>query len=228
MVDQHIPLFSLNSRDSRQHSYSLSHFLFESFGDHHFRLNIHLPAGQFRGQARVLPALANRQGKLVFADRNSDPLIGLINLKCFQLRRRQGIGNEISDIRVPADDIHLLVVQLANNVFDPLAAQSDAGPDRIDFFVTGPNGQLGPKTGLAGDAFYFDGAIVDFRYFELEEFDDETGVRTRQNDFRTMRALFDRFDITANPLADLIFLGGHSLPVWEQGLVFAQIHNDIR
>ena len=77
---------------------------------------------------------------------------------------------------VPADDIHLLVVQLADDVLHPLAAQADAGADRIHLLVAGPDGQLGAEAGFAGDAFDFDGAVVDFGHFELEQLDDEPRV----------------------------------------------------
>ena len=43
-----------------------------------------------------------------------------------------------------------------------------------------------------------------------------------------MRALLDGFDVAADALADLVFLGRNALAVGQQGLVLAQIHDHVR
>ena len=78
---------------------------------------------------------------------------------------------------VPPDDVHLLVVQLANNVLHPLPAQADASADRIHFLVASINRQLGAETRLARDAFDLDRAVVDLGNFQLEKLDHETADR---------------------------------------------------
>ena len=131
-----------------------------------------------------MPALADGQGKLVFADRDPDPFAGFVDLESFELCRGQGVGDEIPDVRVPADDVHLLVVEFPHDVLDPLTAQTDAGAHRIDLFVAGPDRQLGAKARFAGDALDFDGAVVDFGHFELEELDDKARIGAGQDDLR--------------------------------------------
>src|SRR5439155_838421 len=111
---------------------------------------------------------------------------------------------------IPADNIHFLVVQLANNILHPLPTQTDARTDRIDFFIACPNGEFGAEPGLAGDPFDFDGAVIDFRNFELEELDNEARVSPGQDDLGPVRTLLDGFDIAADAFADLILFGGHA------------------
>jgi hypothetical protein len=152
----------------------------------------------------------------------------LINREVLQLSRGQRVGDEIANVRVPTNDVHLFVVQFPDDVFDPLAAQTDARSNRINLFVPCPDRQFRAKTRFAGDTFDFDGAIVDFRHFQLEQLEHEPGVGTGQNDFRTVRALLDGLDITATALADLAFLAGNALPIGQQGLVFAPVHDPTR
>src|SRR5690242_11550188 len=43
-----------------------------------------------------------------------------------------------------------------------------------------------------------------------------------------MRPLFDSFNVTANALADLILLSGHTLTVGQQSLILAEIYQNVR
>ena len=131
-------------------------------------------------------------------------------------------------MRIPLDDVHLFVVQLADDVLHALPAQADAGADRIHLFVARPDRQLGAEAGLTGDPFDFNCAIADFGDFQLEKLHDELRVGARENDLRSVRALFDRLDVTADAFADLVFLGRHALAVGEQRLEFAEVNRDVR
>src|SRR5882724_7330227 len=124
-------------------------------------------------------------------------------------------------MRVPTNDIHLLVVKFANDVFDPLSSEPDAGADRIDLLVAGPNCEFGAKARFAGDTFDFDGSIVDFGNFELEQLDDKSRISAGQNDFRAVGTLLYCFHIATNALANLVFLGRHAFTVWQQGFILA-------
>ena len=131
-------------------------------------------------------------------------------------------------MRIPLDDVHLFVVQLADDVLHALPAQADAGADRIHLFVARPDRQLGAEAGLTRDPFDFNCAIADFGHFQLEKLHDELRVGARENDLRSVRALFDRLDVTADAFADLVFLSRHALTVGEQRLEFAQVNRDVR
>ena len=227
-MHQHVGLLPRNPGDRRQRFHRLGHLLLEPFGHHHLRLDVHLPAGQLGGQPRVLAPLADGQRKLVLADRDFDPLAGFIHLEGLELGRGQRVGDEVLDVRVPADDVHLLVVQFPHDVLDPLAAQAHAGAHRVHLLVAGPDRQLGPETRLPGDALDFNRAVVDFRHLELEQLDDKVRVGAGQDDFRAVRAFLDRLDVAADPLAHLVFLGRHALAVGQQGLVLAQVHDHVR
>src|SRR4029077_17483568 len=118
-----------------------------------------------------------------------------VHLETLQFGRRQRVIDEILDVGIPANDVHLLVVQLANDVLDALTAQADAGADGVDLLIAGPDGQLGAEAGFARNAFDLDGVVADLGDFELEQLDNEAGIGAGKNDFRAMRALFDGFDV---------------------------------
>jgi len=128
---------------------------------------------------------------------------------------------------IPPNDIHFLVVQFPNDILDALPSQTDTSAHGIDFLVSRPDRQLCAKTRFPGDSLDFDRPIIDFRYFQLEQFNDEPRVSAGQYDFRSMRPLFHCLHITTNPLADLVFLGRHAFPVRQQRFVFAQIDDNI-
>src|SRR6185369_11853267 len=111
-------------------------------------------------------------------------LAGFINLKCLQLRWSQGVGDKIPYVGVPTDDVHLLIVELPHDILHALSAQANTSADRVYLLVTRPDCQLGAETRLTGDTLDFDGAVVDFRNFELEQLDHKPRVGPRKNDFR--------------------------------------------
>src|SRR5207249_210263 len=78
------------------------------------------------------------------------------------------------------------------------------------------------------NALDFNRAVIDLGHFELEKFDHEPWVGAGQDDLRSVRTLLDGLNITADALADLIFLSGHALAVGQQGLIFHQVNNHIR
>src|SRR6185436_7908838 len=111
---------------------------------------------------------------------------GLSNLECLQLSRSQCVRDEILNLRIPTNDIDFLVVEFAHDILNPLAPQSNTGPDRIHFFVTRVYGEFSSKTWLARDTFDFDGPVVDLRDFQLEKLDDKLRVGAGKDDFRAM------------------------------------------
>src|SRR5208282_4174306 len=191
-------------------------------------VNIHFPAGELGRQARVLAALADGQRQLIFRHQDFDALAGFIQFKALELGRRKGVVDERPDVRRPWNHVHLFVVEFANDVFHALAAHADARADRVHLVVARINRHFGAETRFAGDPFDFNRAVVDFRNFKLKEFDDEARVGAGQNNFRPVRAQFDRLDVAADALPHLIFLRGHALAVRQQRLVFAQVQYHVR
>ena len=192
-----------------------------------FCIDIHLPAGQLGSETRILTPLADGQRKLVFAHQNSGPAPRFVDLKAFQLRGGQSVGQIKFDLGIPANDVDLLVVQFADNILHPLPAQPHAGAYRVHFFVTRIDCQLGAKTGFPSDSFDLDGSVIDLGNFQLEQLDDKLGIGAGKNDLRPMRAIFDRLHEAANAFSNLVFLGRHPLAVWQQGFILSQIHRDI-
>src|SRR2546421_9602665 len=227
-VHQHVGLFLRDAGNGGDGFDRLGHFLLKPQRREVLRLDVHLPSGQLGGEAGVLSALAYRQGKLVFTDEDFNAATGFVDFKSLQFGGRERVGDEISHVRVPLDDVPLLVVEFADDVFDSLPAQADTRAHWIHLFVARPYRQLGAKTGLARDPFDFNRAVVDFRDFQPEQFHHELGVGARENDLRPVRRLLDRLDVAADAFTDLVFLRRHALAIGEQGLEFAQVNRDIR
>src|ERR1041385_2331551 len=164
----------------------------------------------------------------MLADNNLHSAVGFVDLKSFQLCGGQSVRDERPNVGVPANNVNFFVVELANDVLDPLPAQPHTGAYGIDLLVPRPNGQLGPETRFAGDPFDLDRAVIDFGHFKLKQFYNKARIRARKNDFGTVRPLLDSLDVATDALANLVFLGRHALAVREEGLIFAEIDQDIR
>src|SRR5260370_32860208 len=128
-MHQDIGLFARNAWNRSQRFNRFGDLLFKTLGNNDFGLDVHLPPGQFRGKSRILAALADGQGQLIGADDNLDPLIGLIDLEGLQFGGCQRVGNEVPNNWITADDVYLLVVELADDVLDALTSQTDTRPD---------------------------------------------------------------------------------------------------
>ena len=88
----------------------------------------------------------------------------------------QRFGDKGLDVGRPRNDIHLFIVQFANNIFHPLTAQTHARAHGINFRIARINGHLRAKTRFARDAFDFNGAVADLRNFHRKQFYDEFRV----------------------------------------------------
>src|SRR6266540_1049021 len=228
VVNERVGVRLADAGDGRQHLHGPGDLFIEPDGRRHFGFDVHLPAGDSGRQPRILPALADGQGKLIVDHDDLDALVRLVDLEGLELRRTQGIGDEVANVGIPTDDIDLLIVELPDDVFDPLAAQADAGADRVYLFITGVDGQLRAESRFPGDALDLDGAVVDLGHFELKQLDDEVRVPAGKYDLRTVGAVLDRLDVTADALAHLVFLGRHSFAVGQQRLVLPEVDIDIR
>jgi len=160
--------------------------------------------------------------------REFDAAIGVVHFKRLQLSGRQSIRQEHFDIGVPADDVHLFIIQFADDVLDPLAAQADARADRVHFFVRTPDRDLCSITGFARDAPDFNGAIGDFAHFQFKKAAHKIRMTARDNDLRTAQSVFNRDDISPKTVADIIILHHHAFALRHDRLKFSEIENHVR
>src|SRR5262245_45098926 len=101
MMDQHIRMLAADSGNGSQRLHRLRNLLLETFGHHDLLLDIHLPTSQFGSEARVLPALADRERKLVRAHRNFHALSRFIHFKGLELSGLERVRDEIAYRRIP-------------------------------------------------------------------------------------------------------------------------------
>src|SRR5690606_29878737 len=109
-------------------------------------------------------------------------------------------------------DVDPLATQLADDGLHARALQPYARADRIDRIVTRRHRDLGAAADLARDRLDLDDALVDLGHLELEQARDETRIRPREDQTRTLRRLLhalqhrtDRLAL-AEPLARVLLL----------------------
>ena len=94
-MDQRIRLLAQNSRNRGEQLHRFSDFFVEALGRHHFAFDVHLPARELGGQARILAPLADGERKLILAGDDPDAVSRFINLEHLELGGRKRVGNEV-------------------------------------------------------------------------------------------------------------------------------------
>src|SRR5947209_18514568 len=86
----------------------LRYFLFYRVGRRRVAIDIDLPAGQPRGQPRVLAFLADRERELIFIYRNLDAFFLRIENEVLHFRGLERFEDELLRVGAPTDDVDLL------------------------------------------------------------------------------------------------------------------------
>src|SRR5215204_3518689 len=144
-------------------------FLFLVLGRLAFGLYIYLPVRQLYGEAGVLALAADSQRQLVVGYDHLRLLLVLVQVDLAYARRAQGLRYEARRLRVPLDDVDLLVPELGDHSPYAASAWSHAGTHGIYTGFLGPHRHLRAQPGFAGDCPYLDEAVVDLWHLELEE-----------------------------------------------------------
>ncbi len=103
---------------------------------------------------------------------------------------------------------------------------ADAGALRVDGGVVGLHGDLGAVAGLARERHDLDESVRDLGNLEREELADESGMRARDRDLRTLRALRDRRHVDAQACTVRVVLGRDLLLGREDRLDRAEVDVD--
>src|SRR5205807_166126 len=94
----------------------------------------------------------------------------------------QSVGDKALRFLDPGHDIDLFAVELVDDILDPHAMHADAGADRIDAFLAGRHGNLGPRARLTRDRFELDRTVEDLRYFDFKQPADQSAMAARNNE----------------------------------------------
>src|SRR4029079_13111332 len=97
------------------------------------------------------------------------------------LRRTDGVGHEDDWVFRPLDDVDLFTAEFPDDRLDARTLHPDAGPDGIDVALARIDCDLGAIAGFPHGAADHNGAVVNFRYFLLEQFDQQGRVGARQD-----------------------------------------------
>src|SRR5712691_9628085 len=170
------------------------------------RLDVHLPAGEARGQACVQSFLADRERKLIIWN-DDGRLFGLVvDEDLAHPCGRQRLRDEPRRLGVPRDDVDLLAAELGDDHAHARAAGADARADRVDALGVRLDGDLRAVAGLPRDAADLDEAVADLRHLQLEEGLDQLRIAPRQDYLRSLRARSDLRDDGLDARALLIAL----------------------
>ncbi len=163
---------------------------------------------ELRGQTDVLPLLADREGQLFVFDDHFHHLLGIVHDRDpLHLRGTDRIGDEDDRIFGPLDDVDFLTAQFADDRLDAGALHAHAGADRVHVTLPRIDRDFGAITRLTYGAADHDGAVVDFRHFLLEQFDQQRRIRSRQDDLRTLGTAVDPTNDGPHPIADVVVFG---------------------
>ena len=85
-----------------------------------FGFDIDVPACELGSEAGILAAFTDGERQLVGADDDFDAAGGFVDFVGLDFGGGEGVGDKGADIGVPLDDIDLLVIEFADDVFDAL------------------------------------------------------------------------------------------------------------
>ena len=142
-------------------------------------------------------------------------------------RRRQRVHDERGDVGRPRNDVDLLALQLVHHRLHARAAHADAGADRIDRGIARDHGDLGARSGIAGDRLDLDDAVIDFRHFLREQLGRELRMRARQEDLRAARLAPHVVDIGADAVAVAEDFARQQFVAPHDRLAAAEIDHDV-
>src|SRR5215218_1057717 len=128
-------------------------------------LYVYLPVCKLHGEPGVLALAADGQGELVVGYDHLSLLLILVQVDFTYARRAQGLRYKACRLRVPLDDVDLLVPELGDHSPYAASPRPNAGPDGIHTGFLGPHGHLRAQPGFAGDSPYLDEAVVDLGHF---------------------------------------------------------------
>src|SRR5690606_16374634 len=134
------------------------------------------------------------------------------------LRRLERLLDELHRIRRPANDVDLLVVELAHDVLHASTTHADTGADRVNLVVRTVHRDLRAGAGLAGDGPARHGAVGNLTDLHLDQAPARIRMAARKNALRPPGALLHRDDIGSKTITDAVFLGRNALPRRHHGL----------
>ena len=141
--------------------------------------------------------------------------------------RRQRLRHEVMEVVGERDDVDLLASQLVHHLAHPAAPRTHARTHRIDIGVIRPDGDLGAVAGLARTGLQFDDAIGDLGDLQLEQLADQSRMRARHDDLRTLGGLAHLHDVCLEAAVGLGPLVGNLLGLGQQCLHTAQVEQRV-
>ena len=141
--------------------------------------------------------------------------------------RRHRIDDELRRILVPQDDIDPLATEFVGHRLNARSTHADASAHRIDTLVVCAHRDLGAQSRVAGGTDDLDQALADLRHLELEQFDQQRRLGTRDEQLRTTLLGTHVIQIAAQPIAGARGLLRDDLALRHQRLgIVAQIQHD--
>ena len=190
--------------------------------------DVDAPAGQPRGEPRVLALAADRQRELVVGHDHRRLLVLVVDEHLAHARGAERLGDEPGGLVVVGDDVDLLAAQLGDDHAHAGAARADAGADRVDAVGVRDDRDLRAVAGLAGDVGDLHQAVGDLGHLELEQALDQLGVAAGDDDARPARGGGDLLDHGLDALRVVVALAVDLLGLGQQRLdALAQLHERV-
>src|SRR5215217_4882566 len=197
-------------------------------GELGLRADVDAPAGQPRGEPRVLALTPDGEGELVIGHDHRRLAAVVVDEHLAYARRAEGLGHETGRLLVVGDDVDLLAPQLGDDHAHARAARADAGADRVDAVGVRDDRDLGAVARLARHVGDLHQPVGDLRHLELEQLLDQLRVAARDDDARAARRGGDLLDHGLDALGVVVALAVDLLGLRQQRLdALAQLHERV-
>nr|AUN35879.1 hypothetical protein [uncultured bacterium] len=196
---------------------------FQALVEFFLRHDVNVPPDKLRGEANILPLLADSQRELIFSDQHDDLTQHRAEDHVFDLGRLQGVGNEDLQGVVPSHDIDSFAGQFIDDALDARAANADAGTDAIDLAVEAGDRDFRTISGFARQRPDFDNVFGNFGNFDFEQPPHEFWMRARQDDSNPAALLADVEDCGPHALADAVCFARNLFAAGKDTLDLAEV-----
>ena len=192
-----------------------------------FGHDVDVQTGQLRCQTHVLTTTANRQRQLFFGNDDFDLAGFLVQNNLGDFSRLKRVHKEGRLVFVPRDNVDLLALKLVHNGLNAAAAHTNAGPHRVDGAIIRDDSDFRARTGVTGNGFDLDDAVIDFRHFHLEQLGHELGRCATQEDLRATLFAAHILDVHADTVVRAIAFAADFLVATQDRFASAHIDDNV-
>ena len=169
----------------------------------------------------------DRLAQIFLIHRDVDNLVLFVQGNGTNQGRLQRVSHKLIGVITPANDVDLLIVELAHDVLHPRPAQAHTGTHRIHLLVVAVDCHLRPVAGFPGNAPNLHRVIGNLTHLRLEETTHKVRVTTGEDDLRPTQLIVHRHHVGTDAISDVVILSGDPFARRHAGLELAEIDHHV-